>query len=82
MNKLIEKYEKKLLADEYFGYNKDELYEELLILSMNQEQENECEDILINLIGRDEVNKLSKGNFDMIVVAMHEYAETFRKKKL
>ena len=75
MNKLIEKYEKKLLADEYFGYNKDELYEELLILSMNQEQENECQDILINLMGRDDVNKLSKGNFDMIVVAMHEYAE-------
>ena len=75
MNKLIEKYEKKLLALEYFGYNKDELYEELLILSMNQEQENECEDILINLMGRDEVKKLSKGNFDMIVLAMHEYAE-------
>ena len=80
MNKLIEKYEKKLLALEYFGYNKDELYEELLILSMNQEQENECEDILINLIGRDEVNKLSKGNFDMIVVAMHEYAYNFKNR--
>tara|TARA_R100001015_G_C4587660_1_gene143448 strand:- start:773 stop:1015 length:243 start_codon:yes stop_codon:yes gene_type:complete len=75
MNRLIEKYEKKLLALEYFGYNKDELYEDLLILSMNQEQENECEDILINLMGRDEVKKLSKGNFDMIVLAMQEYAE-------
>ncbi len=80
MNKLIEKYEKKLLALEYFGYNKDELYEELLILSMNQEQENECEDILINLMGRDEVKKLSKGNFDMIVLAMHEYAENFKNR--
>jgi len=74
MNRL-EKYEKKILESEYSGWNKAELYEELLIQSMNQEQENECEDILINLMGRDEVNKLSKGNFDMIVVAMHEYAE-------
>jgi len=74
MNKL-EKYEKKLLADEYFECNKDRLYEELLIQSMNQEQIRECEDLLITLMGRDEFNKLSKGNFDMIVVAMHEYAE-------
>ena len=80
MNKLIEKYEKKLLALDYFGYNKDELYEELLILSMNQEQENECKDILINLMGRDEVKKLSKGNFDMIVVAMQEYAYNFKNR--
>ena len=80
MNKLIEKYEKKILALEYLGYNKDELYEELLILSMNQEQENECEDILINLMGRDEVKKLSKGNFDMIVVAMQEYAYNFKNR--
>ncbi len=47
---------------------------------MNQEQENECEDILINLMGRDEVKKLSKGNFDMIVLAMHEYAENFKNR--
>lgn len=72
MNRL-EKYEKQYLED--LGWNKARLYEELLIQSMNQEQENECEDILINLMGRDEVKKLSKGNFDMIVVAMHEYAE-------
>jgi len=79
MNRL-EKYEKKLLADEYFGCNKDRLYEELLIQSMNQEQIRECEDLLITLMGRDEFNKLSKGNFDMIVVAMQEYAETFQNK--
>ena len=74
MNRL-EKYEKKLLESEYLGYNKAELYEELLIQSMNQEQINECEGLLIILMGLDEVNKLSKGNFDMIVVAMQEYAE-------
>ena len=80
MNRLIEKYEKKLLADEYFGDNKDELYEELLIEFMNKEQENQCEDILINLMGIDEVKKLSKGNFDMIVLAMHEYAANFKNR--
>jgi len=32
------------------------------------------------LMGRDEVNKLSKGNFDMIVCAMHEYAENFKNR--
>ena len=74
MNRL-EKYEKKLLELEYLGCNKAELYEELLIQSMNQEQNNECEDLLITLMGLDEVNKLSKENFDMIVVAMQEYAE-------
>lgn len=77
MNRL-EKYEKKLL--EYLGYNKAELYEELLVQSMNQEQINECEALLITLMGLDEVNKLSKGNFDMIVIAMQEYAETFQNK--
>ena len=80
MNRLTEKYEKKLLESEYLGYNKAELYEELLIEKLNQEQINECEDILINLMGRDEVKKLSKGNFDMIVVAMHEYAENFKNR--
>jgi len=77
MNRL-EKYEKQYLED--LGWNKARLYEELLIQSMCQEQIRECEDILINLMGRDELNKLSKGNFDMIVCAMHEYAETFQNK--
>ena len=80
MHRLIEKYEKKLLSLEYLGYNKDELYEELLIENMNQEQIRECEDILINLMGRDDVKKLSKGNFDMIILAMQEYAEIYKKK--
>tara|TARA_R100000995_G_scaffold34487_1_gene15573 strand:- start:160 stop:402 length:243 start_codon:yes stop_codon:yes gene_type:complete len=80
MNRLTEKYEKELLESEYLGYNKTELYEELLIEKLNQEQINECEDILINLMGRDEVKKLSKGNFDMIVIAMHEYAENFKNR--
>ncbi len=74
MNRL-EKYEKKILESEYSGWNKAQLYEELLIQSMNQEQIRECEVLLIALMGLDEVNKLSKGNFDMIVVAMQEYAE-------
>ena len=80
MNKLIEKYEKKILESEYSGYNKAQLYEELLIQSMNQEQIRECEVLLIALMGLDEVNNLSKGNFDMIVVAMHEYAENFKNR--
>ena len=72
MNRL-EKYEKQYLEDS--GFDKAELYQELLAIAISQEQIRECEDLLKNLMGLDEFNKLSKGNFDMIVVAMHQYAE-------
>ena len=40
-----------------------------------QEQIDECEDILTAYIGLDEFKKLSKDNLNMIIGAMIEYAD-------
>ena len=60
---------------ENLAFEKAELYNEHLKELEQQQEIDECEDVLIAYMGLDEFKKLSKDNLDMIVGAMQEYAE-------
>ena len=60
---------------ENLAYKKHMLYNEHLERIKEQEQIDECENILTAYMGLDEFKKLSKDNLNMIIGAMIEYAD-------
>jgi len=79
MNRL-EKYEREHL--ENVGFDKAELYNKHSEKIDKEVEIYICEDILVSYIGYKKFKKLSSKNVNMIIGAMLEYSETFRKGKI
>ena len=60
---------------ENLAFDKAELYNKHLKEIEEQEEIDECEDMLIAYMGSDSFNNLSKDDLSMIIDAMKEYAD-------